>query len=405
MKQVSLEELQIGMFVTGLDRSWFRSPFLRHRFLITSQEEIEALRRAGIGRVTIDPFRGADLPAQTSGAVPPRQEATVWIVERSSSQAVQTLEQELAVAKQARDQMTRTVSRVFDHMKSSGTIHPSDVADALKEITIVTRSLTDAAVFMVMSQGRHTDPALSTHALVTCTLSLILGQGADLSMAQLQDLAAGALLHDIGLIGLPPSLLSRLNNTSVILARKDRAVYEEHPRLAAIRLEQRQGFHQAVREIVAEHHALLNGKGFPSETNPATIGRLSRIVMIADRYDDLLTGFGGATPLQPHDAIQRLFLESKEHALDPELTAVFIKRVGVFPVYSTVELSTGERAIVTELNPESLHLPVVHLTHTAGGHTLPSPTRVDLSKQDKGQPVRSVSRVIDSRGFDAQKKK
>ncbi len=381
---------------------------MRHRFLITSAEEIEALRRAGIGRVTIDPLRGEDLPARRSGSSPPpqptRRVADARIVERSPSQAIQTLEQELAVAKQARDQMTRTVSRLFDHMKSSGTIDPSEAADALKEITIVTRSLTDAAVFMVMSHNRETDPALSTHALVTCTLALILGQGADLNMAQLQDLAAGALLHDIGLIGLPQSLLSRLNNTSVMLARKDRGQYEAHPRVAAIRLEQRQGFHQAVREIVAEHHALLNGQGFPSETNPATIGRLSRIVMIADRYDDLLTGFGGATPLQPHDAIQRLFLESKDQALDPDLTAAFIKRVGVFPIYSTVELNTGERAIVTELNPDSLHLPVVHLTHTAAGQTLPSPTRIDLARQDTDQPARSVSRVIDSRGFDMEKK-
>ena len=39
---------------------------------------------------------------------------------------------------------------------------------------------------------------------------------------------------------------------------------------------------------------------------------MTRIVMVTDRYDELLTGFGGASPLTPHQSLQRLYQEGQE---------------------------------------------------------------------------------------------
>lgn len=397
-RRIALTDLQIGMFVTALDQSWFRSPFLRHKFLVHSPDQIDTLKRAGIRTVTIDLERGSDLTAGRTATPPPRgvSDAVQEVTSPDIPHELSSLQRDFSAAQQARERLTHTVSRLYDHMQSSGAIDPTEAVEAVREITIVTRTLTDPAVFMAMSQGRDTDPALSTHALVTCTLSLILGHAAGLEITELQDLAGGALLHDIGLIGLPRGLLNRINNTSTVLPRKDLERYQGHPRLGAIRIEKERRFPLNVRQIIAEHHALPNGRGFPAEAAPRTTGRLSRIVMIADRYDDLLTGFGGARPLQPHDAIHRLYLEAHEQALDPVLTSMFIKRVGVFPIYSVVMLNTGERAIVTEINEGALHLPIIHVTHAPSGQSLVAPTRVDLAKQEQNQPSRSVSHVISS---------
>ena len=59
---VTIDALRIGMHVAKLDVAWFRSPFLRHSFLIRTHEQIEKLRRAGVRQLTIDPARGLDLP-------------------------------------------------------------------------------------------------------------------------------------------------------------------------------------------------------------------------------------------------------------------------------------------------------------------------------------------------------
>ncbi|MBD0306394.1 MAG: DUF3391 domain-containing protein [Nitrospiraceae bacterium] len=55
------DSLKIGMYVTRLDCPWYRSPFLKHRFLIRSQSQLDKLKRSGIQEVTIDSSRGLDI--------------------------------------------------------------------------------------------------------------------------------------------------------------------------------------------------------------------------------------------------------------------------------------------------------------------------------------------------------
>jgi hypothetical protein len=60
-RPITIDALRIGMHVAKLDVAWFRSPFMRHSFLIRTDEQIEKLRRAGIKHLSIDPTRGLDL--------------------------------------------------------------------------------------------------------------------------------------------------------------------------------------------------------------------------------------------------------------------------------------------------------------------------------------------------------
>lgn len=57
-KKIPIESLELGMFVEGLDKSWFTTPFLKHKFLVRSTEQIEKLKNLGIKNLYIDPARG-----------------------------------------------------------------------------------------------------------------------------------------------------------------------------------------------------------------------------------------------------------------------------------------------------------------------------------------------------------
>jgi HD-GYP domain-containing protein (c-di-GMP phosphodiesterase class II) len=109
----------------------------------------------------------------------------------------------------------------------------------------------------------------------------------------------------------------------------------------------------------------------------------SRIVTIADRYDELLTGFGGLRPLPSHAAIQQLFQEVEFGRLDLGLVSLFIKLVGIYPVYSFVELNTKEQGMITTINPATLHQPIVALTYDETGSPYRNPLTVDLSTQNQ----------------------
>jgi HD-GYP domain-containing protein (c-di-GMP phosphodiesterase class II) len=114
--------------------------------------------------------------------------------------------------------------------------------------------------------------------------------------------------------------------------------------------------------------------------------------MIADRYDELLTGFGGLRPLPSHAAIRHLFQEGEFGRLDLRLVSLFIKLVGIYPVYSFVELNTKERGMITAINPATLHQPIVELTYDEAGSPYRQPLTVDLSNQDH-PAARAIERV------------
>lgn len=401
-KRIPLTQLRIGMYVAGMDCSWFRTPFLKHRFLVQSVKQIERLQRSNIHAVDIDPSRGLDVTT-----VPIAEDTfhTVGLLTSTQAPPVQNappsgemLAQELAVARDARDKLAQSVKTLFDEITKTGTPRPGPVNEAIQEINIVTRTLSTHATFMALSHGPQLDASFNNHSLAVCTLATIIGQTLGYDLMKLHELATGALLHDLGLLQLPHHLLHK----STPLRGADLETFHQHSRLGAMAIEAQHEFPQTVRRIAAEHHVTPDGQGYPAETSACSTTEASRIVMIADRYDELLTGFGGLRPLPSHAAIRHLFQEGEFGRLDLRLVSLFIKLVGIYPVYSFVELNTKERGMITAINPATLHQPIVELTHDKTGSPYRQPLTVDLSNQDP-PATRAIERVLTSESGEARR--
>lgn len=398
-RPIPIEALKIGMHVAKLDVAWFRSPFFRHSFLIRTDEQIEKLRRAGVKHLTIDPARGIDLP---DSALPPANRPTEILVQPGANtskkapivRSLAIMTEELQAARAARQQLERSVQSTFSRIAETGIVDREKAQHIIHEIDAVAKTLTTQALFIAFSQGRDGNNSLSEHALATCSFSMILAHAAAYDLFTLQDLATGALLHDIGLLQVPQTILKRIHDTSSSLSELNRRTYESHARSGAILLERRGGFSPAVEQIVAEHHAYLNGSGFPAETRGAFTSDMTRIVMVTDRYDELLTGFGGASPLTPHQSLQRLYQEGHEGKYENRLVSLFVKVMGIYPVYSYVALTTGERAVVSVINSRKLHQPIVTITHDSSGTPYIVPLVIDLANQDEQAPAREICSVI-----------
>ncbi|MCC2639646.1 MAG: putative Metal dependent phosphohydrolase [Nitrospira sp.] len=386
------------MHVSKIDIAWFRSPFLRHSFLIRTDEQIERLRRAGVKHLKIDPARGIDVPETSTppptspkvipqpGSTPPAAAPPV--------RSLAVMFQELQAARAARQQLERSVHSTFSRIAEMGLVDPEEAGHTVHEISAVAQALATHALFIAFSQDRGGTTSLSQHALATCSFAMILAHATAYDLLAIQELATGALLHDIGLLQVSPALLHRIHDTSAVLSGQDRMAYESHARAGAILLERQGGFPPVVEQIVAEHHAYLNGSGFPVESRGAFTSDMARIVMVTDRYDELLTGFGGASPLTPHQSLQRLYQEAQDGRYENRLVSLFVKVMGMYPVYSYVLLTTEERAIVTVINSEKLHQPVITITHDPTGNPYIVPLVIDLANQDKQAPARGIRSVL-----------
>jgi len=188
--RISIVDLQVGIYVSALDLPWYRSPFLRHSFLVERDTPIDKLVRAGVRTVTIDLARGHAPHSRHDEAAP-----SPPVAHSSSAPIVRQLKpltqltEEYRQAHLAKQQLTQAVQSVFATISKTGTVNPQQAAEAVQEITIATRTLTHSSLFMALSQNQPGESMLSQHALTTCTLSLVLGQALQFNPLELQELA------------------------------------------------------------------------------------------------------------------------------------------------------------------------------------------------------------------------
>ncbi len=245
-KQIHIDQLTAGMFLVGVDQSWFKTPFLFHKRWICGEDDIDILRQAGIRQVAIAPEPGKDcaseavstppvLPVaralqeslQEPGVVseeapsvdlarPVRVEAAEqkpMAVEEDAEPAptkcrgpaaLNALNNELANAQNVRKEALKTAQSVFDGVGTGARINDARIKAAVHGLMDSVWRCPEASLFLV--QIRQFDAELFTHTVNVCVLSLVMGKGQELVSELLQTLATGAYLHDVGQIRLPRNI-------------------------------------------------------------------------------------------------------------------------------------------------------------------------------------------------------
>ncbi len=211
------------------------------------------------------------------------------------------------------------------------------------------------------------------HSINVATLALTIGHAMNLSKPDLQVLGTGALLHDVGRLRLDLAVLQKKGT----LTDKEFEGIREHPRLGLEILKPCADLDPRVREIVLSHHEKFQGGGYPDGLKGKDIPLFARIVSIADVYDALTSPRPYRPPIKPYEAI-RILLSNIDNQFDPEILAVFLKRVSLFPPGSMVRLSDGSVALVIRPNPGAHLRPIVRLVQDAKGNRAYTTGNLDL---------------------------
>ena len=159
-------------------------------------------------------------------------------------------------------------------------------------------------------------------------------------------------------------------------------------------LSQQTSLADEVDTLIREHHIALDGSGYPAHSDPANIQTPSRILRIVDEYDELLTGQHTGNPFPVRIALQTLYQQGKNGLLDGELVATFINLIGIYPTYALVELSTGERGIVTANSRNNLLQPTILLIQDASHQPLSEPIPFNVSVLSSREQRPEIVRVL-----------
>jgi HD-GYP domain-containing protein (c-di-GMP phosphodiesterase class II) len=168
------------------------------------------------------------------------------------------------------------------------------------------------------------DEETSTHARAITDLALALGEELELQPERLKRLELGALMHDIGKIGIPSEILGKQGP----LTPEEYRIVQGHPALGERILTPiaRLG---DVRAIVRHCHEHWDGHGYPDGLAGTAIPLESRIILVVDAYHAMTTDRPYRARLSEADARHRL-REGAGTQFDPAIVDVFLRRLERF---------------------------------------------------------------------------
>jgi HD-GYP domain-containing protein (c-di-GMP phosphodiesterase class II) len=159
----------------------------------------------------------------------------------------------------------------------------------------------------------------STHARTIADLANEVGVELGFGPTASRRLELGALLHDIGKLGIPEAILSK----PAPLTEAERAVVQQHPILGERILEPIEQLEE-VRRIVRSAHEHFDGTGYPDRLAGEEIPIESRIVLVCDAYHAMTTDRPYRPAIGVEDAKARL-RESSGTQFDPSVVAALLR--------------------------------------------------------------------------------
>jgi HD-GYP domain-containing protein (c-di-GMP phosphodiesterase class II) len=126
------------------------------------------------------------------------------------------------------------------------------------------------------------DPYTEGHSQRVCEFSVAIARQMNLPTELVHRIRIGSLLHDVGKIGVPDSILSKPGH----LSEQEFALIKLHPAIGAKIMSQVRLLH-AELPAMAEHHERLDGNGYPKGLKGDGISQAGRIVAVADVFDAL----------------------------------------------------------------------------------------------------------------------
>jgi len=339
-EKVQVGKLQVGMYVCELDRPWLETPYPLQGFSIQSEAEIQDLMNfCEFVFIDIRITQENELKLLQQANKPTFSKHDQRIIHQVAYNDSASMEKELPKAKHDFDAFSLNTEKLIENIKNGQSLDLLEFREAAKQMVESVIRNPDAVLWLV--RLKHSNDYMYQHSLRCSVLAIAFGRQLGMTKRQLNNLAIGAALMDIGKLKLPKTLLNRPGK----LSKEEFEMIQDHVQLSIEMITESGKDSKDVLDMVATHHERMNGKGYPNQLAGADIPLFGRIAAIVDCYDAMSTNRSYASAISPAEAVRKLY-EWRAIDFHPALVEVFIQALGIYPAGSLVELSTGEVGVV-----------------------------------------------------------
>ena len=382
------------MQVVGLDISWLKTPFLRHRWRVSDLAQIDSLKASGARfvDVEVDDERQASSSvssAEADGKQIRSEGPPAESPQPPTHQAVQPIpyEEALPRARETHQAAKTIIAKVMGDVRMGREINTEAAAQVVDGM--IDDMLHNPAALLSMSRLKSFDEYTFFHSVNTAILALGLGRHMGMDREALYLLGLGVFLHDVGKMKIPIEVL----NKPARLTSEEYEIIKQHALRGAELLNETKGLREEAIRPALEHHERVNGSGYPFGRKREELTTFGMIGAITDIYDAITTDRVYHKAMPPHEALQYLYQVAQRGHVDAEMVSRFVRCIGVYPVGSCVRLNTNELGVVERLREERPLEPTLLLVRDAQDHVIAPPRLLDLAAQTK-KPIRSITGAV-----------
>lgn len=297
LKKIDAGDLQVGMYVI-MPTSWDEHPFLKNKFQLTSQAQIDKIIQFGLAQVLIDTEQS--LPAALSSIERVKKYKTPKPAESAKkpeepskeekklSMAGEKLLEAIHNRSLPAPEKSRIVRDNAMTMMNSLLEQPTakNIRTAKKAITeIVELILTDDDATSYLTKITSHDFSTYTHSvnvgLLAVSMAKLLFRGSD--GHNMHELGIGFFLHDLGKVQIDPKIINKPGR----LTNDEMKVMHNHPAFGFKILQNAHQLSEECKTIVLQHHERYDGTGYPKQLRGEEIHLYGKICALADVFDAL----------------------------------------------------------------------------------------------------------------------
>jgi HD-GYP domain-containing protein (c-di-GMP phosphodiesterase class II) len=345
LRRIAPGQVKIGMFIHAFDESWLDNPFWRTRFLVKNTTDLDRIRESAVSSVVIDERRGLPLkagnPCQGAPTVPTLSGPASSPRSASAQQQANSFAEEAERATQMVRAATDEIKNLFDAVHGGEVVNISAFSSTVVEVISSIKRNPRALIAITRLKSR--DVYTYVHSLSVSALLTSFGRSLGMNEMEVYELGLAGLLHDIGKIFIPDTVLQK----PVSLTDEEFAVVRTHPERGYHLLRQDPTTPDVVLDICRHHHERVDGTGYPFRLKGEGISRVARMAAICDVYDALTSNRAYKSAWTSQQAVTKMHRWVGH--FDPDLLLAFMKVIGVYPPGLLVRLPS-DRLAVTLLN-------------------------------------------------------
>ncbi|WP_144392036.1 HD-GYP domain-containing protein [Pleionea sediminis] len=391
--KVKIADLKVGMYVCRLDKPWEETSFLLQGFLITSQEDIDALAKQcryvyvetrtfatkateGERRIAQMGLSARKSTLDVTPTLPPLKVPEIPdLKHRKSYTNTCTVEQEFSQARLCFKYAKSAVQSIIDGVRLNRNIDMDECREVVNDV--IDSIFRNHNALIWLTRIKNKDDYTAEHSINVCILSIAFAKFLGLDEKHIENIGLCGMLHDVGKAKIPDEILNKPGR----FTDEEMEIMKLHTTFGRDLLMSVPDHDMNVIDVAYCHHERMDGNGYPIGLEPSKIPYYAQLISIADAYDAITSSRIYDSARSSMNALDIIY-KNRNLQFNEQLALEFVRFIGVYPPGSIVEMSNGEIGIVISSSLEHKLRPRVLLLRRSDKKTVQK-TIIQLEQRPK----------------------